>query len=270
MKATAIVLLLAASPISLDAQDAQDRPSNTLFASVERDFGLASGVGGEVVWVQSITNRTSVVVGGESTSLGGASWTYGRLGGFTTRRRTTVLATIDLGGGAQAGDHFRYARYLGAVTAPLSHQLYAELEAQDVRATHAETRVAKLGGAYLGLRRTALRLAFYHSSTGAAAWRYLSARGDISLGRIGLATGVTAGTQEAPARTAVLQLISHTSQDVFVAMSINSGRVQTICAMEAIRQPGGRMGRTLVTWRIPVGSRRPLQAEVPDDPSRQP
>jgi hypothetical protein len=259
--------MLAVMPVGVLAQE---RAPDNLYVSGELDSGAVSGGGGEVQWVQSLTDRTSVVLGGASTSISGQWWTYGRIGAFTKRRYVSLVGTTDLGGGASLGGNFPYSRYAVSGAVPLPHKLYAEGEAQYVLATHTGTRVVKAGAAFVGLRRTTLRAALFRSSTGSAEWKYVSGRADVDLGRLGLAGGLTTGTGAMPPGFSVVQLLAHTSQEVFGAVTIDSHRAKTIWSLETIRQPSGRIARMLVTLNLPIGPRPERASEVHDDSTERP
>jgi hypothetical protein len=243
---------------------AQERLPNSLSMSGQLDSGAGiAGAGGEVQWIQSVSDRSSLIVGGGSVTVGDAWWGYGRFGGFTTRRRhTVVMASADLGRGAQAGDGFPYARIQSGLTTAVVGRLDVETEVQSVCATHLVTRVVKIGGAY-AWPRAVVHTAVHRSSVNSIDWQYVSGRIDVPLGRAGVAAGFTAGTRSVTPDSGVIQLIAQTSQDAFVALSVTPGRAQTTVAVETIEQAGGRRGRVLVGVRLPVGSPASAQPKVP-------
>jgi hypothetical protein len=246
----AAVIVVAAAVPALG----QERPPSSLFLSGHVESGAAlSGAAGELQWMQSVSDTSSVIVGGGSGGVADAWWSYGRLGGFTKLRGYTVVGSADLGHGAEAGAGFPYAKWDGTVTSPAFHRFDVEAGAQSVYATHLATHVLKVGGGYTG-SRAAVRVAVHRSSMQSTDWHYVSGRVDVPLGRVTMAGGLTAGTQSASPDSSVLSLLAHTSRDAFVALSIARPRAQTTVAIEAIDQPSGRLDRLTVGVRLPVGA----------------
>lgn len=247
-------VLAAANAAAMD----QERPADSLYVTGQSDSGVAAGAMGEVEWMKSLSSQSGVVIGGASASRGDASWTYGRLGGFTTRRTITLVATGDAGWGSYRLQRFPYLRYSGAVSIPVGHQIHIESETQGAYAIHTATYIVKGGVAFAGLRRTVLRGAFYESrmtTASSARWRYVLARADLTLGRIDVAGGGTIGSKSPSPDGSVLELIPATSQEWFGALSVASPRARVTGAFETMRQPAGRARRLIVSLRVPLARR---------------
>jgi hypothetical protein len=253
MRTAAALMVIIATPL---AAAAQERQPDSLYVSGQLDAGNPAGAAGAVELVRTLSDRSAVIVGGASASVADAWWSYGRVGGFTRRGKLAVLGTADTGIGTQRGGRFPYLKYVGALTVPAAKHVYIEVEGQSVFATHAAAQGLKVGGVYFGLDRVTLRTAVHQSWMKSAEWRYVSGRADVDLGRLAIAAGITTGAKT-PSQLGVLEWLARSSRDIFGAVTITTGRVQTTWAYEVMRAGSSDVHRVLGTLRIPMGSRPP-------------
>jgi len=272
MRALTIIACAAATNVSAQIAHAQSpdaAPVNapradSLYVTGHWDSGFVSGPGGEVEWLSAFSPRSAIVAGGGSNSRGGASWTYGRFGSLTRRSHAILMATGDLGFSIVDTVRAPYVKYGGTITIPMPGRFYVEADAQSVHANHGATQVVKAGTSFAGLRHTMLNVAVHQSTlagTSGGRWRYVSARADVTRGRFGVATGFTTGAKVPESRSSVLEVIAQTAEEWFTTLSVGSRRFDTIYGFEAIRQPGGRVGRLVISLRVPLAPRSPEGSE---------
>ncbi len=234
---------------------AQSRQPDALYVTVEGASGPSvSGGGGEAEWLHWVSPRTSMTVGGTSASLGDLWWTYGTIGVFTRRDRVMLSGRVSLGSGRSGRGGLRYGRYMGSVTVPIARGLYVESESQYVRVAETATTVFKIGGLYTGARGVTLQTAYYVVQSGLVRGHSVLSRGGFSAGRFGVFGGVTHSTQAVqPTVVPATVLSTSYSRQSFVGASVIAGRSQVIGVVEVVPQPEGRLGRVLLTWRLPLG-----------------
>ncbi len=235
---------------------AQSRQPDALYVTVEGASGPSvSGGGGEAEWLHWVSPRTSITVGGTSATLGDLWWTYGTVGVFTRRDRVMLSGRVSLGSGRNGRGGLGYGRYMGSATVPIARGFYAESESQYVRVAETATTVFKIGALYAGARGVTLQTAYYVVQSGLVRGHSVLSRGGFSAGRFGVFGGVTYSTQAVVQPTVVPATVLSTSysRQSFVGASVITGRSQVIGVVEVVPQPEGRLGRVLLTWRLPLG-----------------
>ena len=257
--------LLALISLGVDTNlFAQERESDALYLTGEADAGGSfSGGRGEAEWLHWISTRTSMTLGGSSIALGDLWWTSGTVGAFARRERVMLSGRLNLGAGRQHGDGIAYFRYSGSATVPIADGFFAEIEGQHARLADTATTVVKVGGVYAGVKTLTLGMAHYSAFSKAAHGRSISARADLNIGRVGAfggATGTAQGVRSIDLPQ--LELLTHASREFFAGASVVTQRGKVICAVESVRQPGGRLTRVTATVRLPLGSRTTLSPGI--------
>jgi len=260
LSALAFVMLQPAADAQVAVQPLQP---DSLYVSGEAASSASfAGGGGGVDWVHAVSARSSVTAGAASMRLGGESWTYGTLGGFTRRHNVWFLGSVGLGAGRRGPDSFPYVRVAGTVNVPLARSFSAETEGQYAQLNGTTVRVIRAGGVYGGVRKTSLRAAYVGASSPLQYWQYLFTRADVVVGRVGLLGGLTAG--RGPTRLGTLgpELLLHTSQEMFIGASVHVAKVQATCIGQTVQQAGTRLARMMVTFQVPLGPRSVVRTET--------
>jgi hypothetical protein len=123
--------------------------------------------------------------------------------------------------------------------------------------------VFKIGGLYAGKKGVSLQMAYYATLSGIVHGHSVSARGGFTAGRFGVFGGAT-GTAQAmqPSDPPAIDLLTYRSRESFVGASVMTGRSQLTGAVQVVPQPGGRLNRVTLTWRLPLGPQGTLKPEV--------
>lgn len=236
---------------------AQEREPDVVYLSgVSVSSNAVSGGGGEVQWMHALSPRSSVIVGGTSTSLGGAWWTYGTVEALTRRRDVFYGGRVSLGSGRHTTGGFAYAHAVGTVTAPIARDVHVEVQGQYARAANAATTVLMLGASYSGIRNTRLRLGYYTVFSDVVDAHHLSGQGEVTIGRVTMLGGLMA-TARATADVApdLVDLMIHATPAYFAGASIPVRRAQVLWAAEVLPQTPGHLVRLTMTLKLPLGPR---------------
>ena len=231
-------------------------PADSLYVSGEAASSRAvSGGGGGVDWVHRVSARSIITAGAASMRIGDELWTYGTLGGFVRRRDIWLSGSVGFGAGRRGPDSFPYVRVAGAALIPIARAFSAEIEGQFVSLNGTPIRVAKVGALYGGFRKTSVRAAYVGASAPSQYWQFLFTRGDVSLGRVGVLAGLTAGRGSTHLAALAPDLLLHTSREIFFGGSVRAGGFQTTCIAQVVQQADSRLARLMVTVQVPLGSR---------------
>jgi len=236
---------------------AQGPSADVLYVTGQADFiQSARGGGGGVTWLHTTPSQTGLDLGVSSASVADASWTYGRLGGFTRRRTAILSGALDVGGGRQGSARFDYQRYRGEIVVPVqSNRVLVGGEAQYLRLASEAQRVLRAGTVIQLSPRAAVRADYYSiSSTGGTSAAVFGGT-DLKVGRV----GVLAGLLMAPGHRATSPLLEpgavpQASREWMVGWRLPVGSYEVTWTVDVRQQAGVRTSRMLVGLRIPLSA----------------
>ncbi len=236
---------------------AQEREPDVVYVSgVSVSSDALAGGGGDVQWLHALSSRSSVILGGTSTSLGGAWWTYGTVEALTRRRDVFYGGRLSLGSGRFTPGGFAYVHVVGTITAPIVRHVHIEAQGQYARAANAATTVLMLGASYSGIRNTRLRLGYYTAFSDVVDAHYLSAQGEVTVGRVTVLGGIMAtASATADVIPGVVELMIHATPAYFAGSSVRVRRSQVMWAAEVLPQAPGHLVRLTMTLKLPLASR---------------
>lgn len=256
----AFVVVFTALAADVRAQ----RPADSLFVTGELDAqGSFAGGGGEMEWLHSLSEKSSLTVGGTSASVDQLWWAYGTLGGFTRRGKVIVSGRASLGTARLLGDNSAYVRVLGSATMPLSSAFAIEAEGQRVLLLGLGTNVTRIGTAFTGSRRFTARASYnIVASQGTGTAQSVTARGDVPVGKLGFLGGVTITRAPKSHDAAAVELLTYPDRDFFAGATIPVSGSRLILVMEIVPQATGNFSRVMATWQLPLRSGAVSAAEA--------
>lgn len=191
-----LVLLSPAPGLPAETAANATRPPDRLYVSgrFDRLVSQSSGGGAGASWLRFIKPNQLFELGGYSNRMGSTSWQYGRTGIVVLAGRKSLTASLELGGGKEAGETFAYVTSRAGVGwAFVPGTVRGDIEAEYLNVNRTRGLMGKVGANVRAAPWLGLSFNFRHGLSGLDVDQ-VGARADIYARKLHFLGGVATGT----------------------------------------------------------------------------